>query len=82
MNSHEDVSPPLTMEELVRVAHGQHAGIPYAPREKLLDHLPELMRALAEWVLHSQPTIGEAAYAIAALVNLIENAPARDRGLH
>jgi len=80
--NNEDVTPPLTMEELVRVAQGQHAGVPYASREKLLDHLPELMRALAEWVLHGRPTLGETAYAIAALVNLIENAPARDRGLH
>ena len=82
MSSHEDVGPPLTMEELVNAARAQHAGIPYAPREKLLDHLPELMRALAEFVLHGRPTLGEAAYAIAALVNMIENAPAHHRGLH
>ena len=74
--------PPLTTEDLVAQAHAQRQGIPYESREQLLERLPERLRALADHVLSGQAKTGDVAYAVAALIDSVENAPARDRRLH
>ena len=74
--------PPLTTEDLVAQAHAQRQGIPYESREQLLARLPERLRALADHVLSGQAKTGDVAYAVAALIDSVENAPARDRRLH
>ena len=74
--------PPLTTEDLVAQAHAQRQGIPYENREQLLERLPERLRALADHVLSGQAKTGDVAYAVAALIDSVENAPARDRRLH
>ena len=65
-----------------RQAHAQRQGIPYENREQLLERLPERLRALADHVLSGQAKTGEVAYAVAALIDSVENAPTRDRRLH
>ena len=74
--------PPLTTEDLVAAAHANRQGIPYETGEQLLARLPERLRALADHVLSGQAKTGEVAYAVAALIDSVENAPARDRRLH
>lgn len=74
--------PPLTTENLIAQAHAQRQGIPYESREQWLERLPERMRALADHVLSGQAKTGDVAYAVAALIDSIENAPTRDRRLH
>ena len=74
--------PLLTTEDLVAQAHAQRQGIPYENREQLLERLPERLRALADHVLSGQAKTGDVAYAVAALIDSVENAPTRDRRLH
>jgi len=74
--------PPLTTEDLVAQAHAQRQGIPYESREQWLERLPERLRALVDHVLSGQAKTGEVAYAVAALIDSVENAPTRDRRLH
>ena len=74
--------PPLTTEDLVAQAHAQRQGIPYESREQWLERLPERLRALADHVLSGQAKTGDVAYAVAALIDSVENAPTRDRRLH
>ena len=74
--------PPLTTEDLVAAAHANRQGIPYETGEQLLARLPERLRALADHVLSGQAKTGDVAYAVAALIDSVENAPARDRRLH
>jgi hypothetical protein len=74
--------PPLTTEALIAQAHAQRQGIPYESREQLLERLPERLRALADHVLSGQAKTGDVAYAVAALIDSVENAPTRDRRLH
>ena len=74
--------PPLTTEDLVAAAHANRQGIPYETGEQLLARLPERLRALADLILGGQMTASDVAYAVAALIDSVENAPARDRRLH
>lgn len=74
--------PPLTTEDLVAAAHANRQGIPYETGEQLLARLPERLRALADHVLSGQAKTGDVAYAVAALIDSVENAPTRDRRLH
>ena len=75
--------PPLTTEELVAAAHANHQGNPYETDEQLLAHLPQQMRALADVILGGKMTVGDVAYAVAALIDRIENAPGdMDHKLH
>ena len=75
--------PPLTTEDLVAQAHAQRQGIPYESREQLLARLPERLRALADVILGGKMTVGDVAYAVAALIDRIENAPGdMDHKLH
>jgi hypothetical protein len=79
----DSAEPPLTTEDLVAHAHAQRQGIPYETREQLLQRLPERLRALADLVLGGKMTAGEVAYAVAALIDSIENAPGdMDHKLH
>ena len=57
-------------------AHAHRQGIPYETGDQLLARLPERLRALADYVLSGKATTGDMAYAVAALVDMIENAPA------
>ena len=72
--------PPLTTEALV--AHAQRQGIPYETREQWLERLPERLRDLADLVLSGKARTGDVAYALAALIDSIENATADDRRAH
>lgn len=67
---------PLTTEDLVALAHAHRQGIPYETGEQLLAHLPQQMRALADVILGGKMTVGDVAYALAALIDRIESAPA------
>lgn len=66
---------PLTTEDLVALAHAQRQGIPYEIGEQLLERLPERLRALADLILSGKAQTGDVAYAVAALIDSIENAP-------
>ena len=66
--------PPLTTEALVAAAHANHQGTPYETGEQLLQRLPERLRALTDLILGGQMNPGEVAYAVAALIDSIENA--------
>lgn len=68
--------PPLTTEDLVTQAHANRQGIPYDSGDRLLRKLPEMMRALCDQVLSGKARTGDIAYALAALIDSIENAPA------
>lgn len=74
--------PPLTTEDLVAAAHANRQGIPYETGEQLLERLPERLRALADHVLSGQAKTGDVAYAVAALIDMIESAPAETRSVH
>jgi hypothetical protein len=65
-----------TTEDLIALAHARHQGIPYETGEQLLERLPERLRALADHVLSGKARTGDVAYAVAALIDTIENAPA------
>ena len=73
---------PLTTEALIAKAHANHQGVPYETGEQLLERLPERLRALADLVLGDKMDAGEVAYAMAALVDMIEHAPAEVRKVH
>ena len=74
--------PPLTTEALVAAAHANRQGIPYETREQLLARLPQQMRGLADVILGGKMTVGDVAYAVAALIDRIENAPGNTRSVH
>ena len=71
-----DAEPPLTTEDLIAQAHAHRQGIPYETGEQLLQRLPERLRDLADLVLSGKIKTGDVAYAVAALIDSIENAPA------
>ncbi len=66
--------PAPTTEDLVALAHARRQGIPYETGERLLEQLPERLRALADLVLSGKMQGGEVAYALAVLIDSIENA--------
>jgi len=74
-------APPAT-DDLVAQAHAHRQGIPYETGEQLLERLPERLRALADLVLSGQARTGDVAYAVAALIDRIENAPGVARKVH
>jgi hypothetical protein len=74
--------PPLTTEALIAKAHASRQGVPYETAEQLLARLPERLRALADLVLGGRMDAGEVAYAVAALIDHIENARAEARSMH
>ena len=67
--------PPLDTEDLVARAHANRQGIRYETGEQWLDRLPPQMRVLAEVILGGQMTVGDVAYALAALIDRVEHAP-------
>ena len=71
----DDAEPPLTTEDLVAQAHAHRQGIPYDRGDRLLRKLPEMMRALCDQVLSGKARTGDVAYAVAAPIDRIENAP-------
>ena len=73
---------PLTTEDLVALAHAHRQGIPYETGEQLLAHLPQQMRALADVILGGQMTVGDVAYALAALIDRVEHARVETRSVH
>ena len=73
---------PLTTEALIAKAHANHQGVPYETGEQLLARLPGRLRALTDQVLGGKMDAGEVAYAVAALIDMIENAPGNTRRVH
>ena len=71
----DTAEPPLTTEDLVAAAHANRQGIPYETGEQLLTRLPGRLRALADQVLGGKMNAGDVAYAVAALIDMVENAP-------
>ena len=59
------------------LAHAHRQGIPYETGEQLLERLPERLRTLADLILSGKAQTGDVAYAVAALIDSIENAPAK-----
>lgn len=78
----DSVEPHLTTEALVAQAHASRQGIPYETGEQLLQRLPERLRTLADLILGGKMNTGDVAYALAALIDSIENAPAEARKVH
>jgi hypothetical protein len=78
----DSAEPPLTTEDLVALAHAQRQGIPYETGEQWLERLPERLRALADLVLSGKARTGDVAYALAALIDMIESAPTDARRMH
>jgi hypothetical protein len=72
----DGAEPPLTIDDLVAQAHANRQGIPYETGEQLLQRLPERLRTLADYVLSGKANAGDVAYAVAALIDMIESAPA------
>lgn len=74
---HPDAPEPLlTTEALVALAHAHRQGIPYETSDQLLERLPQRLRALADLILGGKMDAGEVAYAVAALLDMIEHTPA------
>lgn len=73
---------PLTTEDLVALAHAQRQGIPYETGEQLLARLPQRLRTLADLILNGKAQTGDVAYAVAALIDSIESAPAKTGSIH
>ena len=71
----DSAEPPLTIDDLVAVAHANRQGIPYETGEQWLERLPERLRALADHVLSGKAPTGDVAYAVAAPIDRIESAP-------
>ncbi|CDI04609.1 hypothetical protein BN873_p10053 [Candidatus Competibacter denitrificans Run_A_D11] len=78
----DSAEPPLTTEDLIALAHAQRQGIPYETGEQWLARLPERLRDLADLILGGKMNAGEMAYALAALIDSIEHAPADARKVH
>ena len=74
--------PPPTTAELVAAAHANHQGILYETGEQLLQRLPERLRTLTDLVLGGKMNAGEVAYALAALIDRIENTRVEARSAH
>jgi TPR repeat protein len=69
--------PPPTTVERVAAAHANHQGIPYETGEPWLQRRPERLRALTDLILGGTMNAGEVAYALATLIDRIENARVR-----
>lgn len=69
--------PPLTVDALVAKAHANRQGISYETGERLLERLPGRLHSLADLILGGKMNAGDMAYAVAALIDSIENAPAK-----
>jgi hypothetical protein len=69
----DGAEPPLATEDLVAQAHAHRQGIPYETGEQWLQRLPEQLRDLADLVLSGKARTGDVAYAVAALIDRIEN---------
>ncbi|HRF45918.1 MAG TPA: hypothetical protein PLD30_17085 [Candidatus Competibacteraceae bacterium] len=67
----DNAEPPLATEDLIALAHAQRQDIPYETREQL----PGRLHDLADLVLGKKMQTGDIAYALAALIDNIENAP-------
>ena len=78
----DSAEPLLTTEDWVALAHAQRQGIPYETGEQWLARLPERLRDLADLILGGKMNAGEMAYALAALIDSIEHAPADARKVH
>jgi hypothetical protein len=68
--------PPLTVDGLVAKVHANRQGISYETGEQLLKRLPPRLHTLADLILGGKMNARDMAYAVAALIDLIENAPA------
>lgn len=74
--------PPLTTEALVARAHARHQGIPYETGEQVLARLPDRLRTLVDVILGGKMNAGDVAYAVAALIDSVENARIEARSVH
>ena len=74
--------PPLITDDLVAQAHANRQGIPYETGAQLLQRLPDRLRALADLVLSGKAQTGDVAYAVATLIDSIENALTDARRVH
>jgi hypothetical protein len=66
-------SAPST-EKLIALAQANRQGIPYETGERWLEQLPERLCALADLILGGKMQGGDVAYALAVLIDSIENA--------
>lgn len=56
------------------VAHARRQGVPYETGDQLLQRLPARLRALADVILGGKMTVRDVAYALAVLIDRVENA--------
>ena len=76
------LEPPPTTAERVAAAHAHHQGIPYETGEPWLQRRPERLRTLTDLIPGGTLNAGKVAYALAALVDRIENARVEARSAH
>ena len=69
--------PPLTVDGLVAKAHANRQGLSYETGERLLECLLGRLHSLADLILGGKMNTNDVAYAVAALIDSIENAPAK-----
>jgi hypothetical protein len=67
---------PLTVDGLVAQAHANRQGISYETGKQLLKRLPQRLHTLADLILGGKMHTSDMAYAVAALIDSIESAPA------
>ncbi len=72
----DSTEPPLTIDDFVARVHANRQGMRYGSNAALLKKLPDLLRVVADHVLSGKAQTGDVAYAVAALIDLIESAPA------
>lgn len=74
-NPTDSAESSLTVDDLVAKVHANRQGMRYDHSALLLQKLPGLLRALADHVLGGKAQTSDVAYAVAALIDLIESAP-------
>ena len=62
-----------TTDELIAQAHANRVGDVYPTPERLLWNLPVVLRGLCDHVLTGEATVNDVAYALASIIDVIEN---------
>jgi hypothetical protein len=63
---------PIT-DELIAQAHANREGEEYPTPERLLENLPVVLRGLCDYVLSGEANTYDVAYALASVIDVIEN---------
>ena len=69
----EDEEHWPTTNELIAQAHANRVGEVYPTSERLLANLSVVLRGLCDHVLTGEATVDDVAYALASIIDVIEN---------